>query len=124
MKKTIYGLLALCAASAAHAEIYQGIYVPVGANCGALTDNYFQIGDGWVGGHETYCQITGVTNVERMDAYLLDTTCSAEGEDMGGQRFFIAGTATMDGPGLTVYSALEGYDVGSGAIYKFCPGLD
>jgi hypothetical protein len=123
MKKLICTFLTLFAAQGAHAEIYQGLYVPIGANCGALSDNYFQIGDGWVGRHETYCQITGATGVERMDAFLLDTTCSAEGEDMGAQRFFIASTSTMEGPGLTVYSAYEGYGAGNGSIYKFCPGV-
>ena len=94
--------------------------MPLGTNCGVITDSIFQIGDGWIGRHESYCQITRVTNVDDMNAFLIDTTCSAEGEDMGAQRFFIGSTSTVDGPGLTVYSALQGYE-GVGTVYKFCP---
>jgi hypothetical protein len=122
MKKNIFALLTIFAADATNAEVYQGTYAPLDANCGALSDHYFRIGDGWVGGHESYCEIIRHTNVERMQASLIDTNCSAEGEEIG-VRFFIASTFTIYGPGLTVYSSPDGGDVGSGSIYKFCPGL-
>jgi hypothetical protein len=119
----MYAFIAACVGTAANGEVYQGVYQALGASCESLSDNYFRIGDGWVGGHEQYCEITRVTNVDRMPAYLLDTSCSAEGADMGQVRFFVAGTNTAERPGILVYSVMQGYDAGFERTYKFCPGV-
>jgi len=124
MKTFVFAFVAVCAATVATGQVRFGVYQNLGVACRAVTDSYFQIGDGWVGGHEEYCEITRVTNVDRMTAYLLDTRCSSEGLDMGAQRFFIASIQTAQGPGIIVYSVFAGNDVGYAATYKFCPGVE
>jgi len=123
VRAIIYASITACVGTVANGEVYQGVYQPFGATCQELTDNYFSIGDGWVGGHESYCEITLVTNVDRMPAYLLDTRCSSEGMDMGQKRYFIASTETYEGPGIIVYSFNQEYSSGFAQTYKFCPGV-
>lgn len=123
MRAIMYAVIATCVGTVASGEVYQGVYQALGSSCDWLSDNYFQIGEGWVGRHEQYCEITRVTNVDRMPAYLLDTSCSAEGMDIGQVRFFVASTNTTEGPGILVYSVMQGYDSGFEGTYKFCPGV-
>jgi hypothetical protein len=123
VRAIIYASITACVGTVANGEVYQGVYQTLGASCQELTDNYFRIGDGWVGGHESYCEVTRVTNVDRMPAYLLDTRCSAEGMDMGQVRYFIASTNTYEGPGIDVYSFSQEHGSGFTSTYKFCPGV-
>jgi hypothetical protein len=124
MKTVFFASIAVCAATIANGQVRSGVYQAVGASCRNVTDRYFQIGDGWVGAHEEYCEVTQVTNVSRMTAYLLDTRCASEGEDMGAVRYFIASTQTAEGPGIVVYTAAAGSGVGYAVTYKFCPGVN
>jgi hypothetical protein len=123
VRAIIYASIVACVGTVANSEVYQGVYQSLGASCQALSDDYFQIGDGWVGGHEQYCEVTRLTNVDRMSAYLLDTRCSSEGMDLGQERFFIGSADTHEGPGILVYSVRQGHGSGFGRTYKFCPGI-
>ena len=123
MRAIICASVLACVGAVANGEVYQCVYQSLGSSCQALSDDYFQIGDGWVGGHEQYCEVTRLTNVDRMSAYLLDARCSSEGMDLGQERFFIGSAGTHEGPGILVYSVRQGDGSGFGRIYKFCPGI-
>lgn len=124
MKTTFLASIAICAATIANGEVYMGMYQQLGGSCRDLSDSYFQIGEGWVGAHEEYCEINTSTNLKLTAEYALVTRCWSEGEDLGEVRYRIASAQTAEGPGIVVHTAPTGSGVGYELTYKFCPGAD